>query len=114
MYKQSQKGNVLFIVPDYEKLKTVYQSAWDVPAKDIAEMYGLLTKFMDQGISCDEWVDYSKMEGGRLSIKAQMQFILTFAKLGGKSLYYLNSKTKSAESLAQEDSGDDGCEACKM
>jgi ribonucleoside-diphosphate reductase alpha chain len=117
MYKQSQKGNVLFIVPEYEKLKTVYQSAWDVPAKDIAEMYGLLTKFMDQGISCDEWLDYSKMEGGRLSIKAQMQFILTFAKLGGKSLYYLNSKTKSGESLAQEDSAnedDDGCEACKM
>ena len=116
MYKQSQKGNVLFIVPDYEKLKTVYQSAWGTPAKDIAEMYGLLTKFMDQGISCDEWVDYSKMDGGRLSIKAQMQFIFTFAKLGGKSLYYLNSKTKSAESLAQEDSGfgEDGCEACKM
>lgn len=117
MYKQSQKGNVLFIVPDYEKLKTVYQSAWDTPAKDIAEMYGLLTKFMDQGISCDEWVDYSKMDGGRLSIKAQMQFIFTFAKLGGKSLYYLNSKTKSAESLAQEDSvfdEDEGCSSCRM
>lgn len=115
MYKQSQKGNVLFIVPDYEKLKDFYQSAWDTPSKDIAEMYGLLTKFMDQGISCDEWVDYSKMEGGRLSIKAQMQFILTFAKLGGKSLYYLNSRVKSGESMAQEDADDEaGCEACTM
>lgn len=117
MYKQSQKGNVLFIVPDYEKLKSFYQSAWDAPASDIAEMYGLLTKFMDQGISCDEWVDYSKMVGGRLSIKEQMKFVLKFAKLGGKSLYYLNSKTKSAESLAQEDAdndADEGCSSCKM
>ena len=113
MYKQSQKGSVLFIVPDYEKLKMFYQSAWDTPAKDLAEMYGIFTKFTDQGISCDSWLDYSKLVGGRLSVKAEMQFILNFARLGGKSLYYLNSRTKSADSLAQEDS-DGGCEACKM
>lgn len=112
-YKQSQKGNVLFIVPDYEKLKTVYQSAWDTPPKDMAEAYGILTKFADQGMSCDEFLDYSKMEGGRISIKEQMKFVLLFAKYGGKSLYYMNSKTKSAESLAQEDLAD-GCAACRM
>lgn len=114
VYKQSQKGNVLFIVPDYDKLKDIYQSAWDTPDKDMAEAYGLLTKFLDQGASCDKWIDYSKMEGGRLSIKSEMQYILQFAKLGGKSLYYLNSRTKSASSLAQEDSEDEGCSACKM
>ncbi|HBC8515218.1 TPA: ribonucleoside-diphosphate reductase subunit alpha [Escherichia coli] len=114
MYKQSQKGSVLFIVPDYEKLKMFYQSAWDTPAKDLAEMYGIFTKFTDQGISCDSWLDYSKLVGGRLSVKAEMQFILNFARLGGKSLYYLNSRTKSADSLAQEDSEDEGCSACKM
>ena len=113
MYKQSQKGSVLFIVPDYEKLKMFYQSAWDTPAKDLAEMYGIFTKFTDQGISCDSWLDYSKLVGGRLSVKEEMKFILNFARLGGKSLYYLNSRTKSADSLAQEDS-DGGCEACKM
>lgn len=51
VYKQSQKGNVLFIVPDYDKLKDIYQSAWDTPDKDMAEAYGLLTKFLDQGAS---------------------------------------------------------------
>ena len=76
-------------------------------------MYGIFTKFTDQGISCDSWLDYSKLVGGRLSVKEEMKFILNFARLGGKSLYYLNSRTKSADSLAQEDS-DGGCEACKM
>ena len=113
IYKQSQKGNVLFIVPEYDKLKDVYQSAWNVPNKDIAEMYGIFTKFMDQGISCDQWVDYSKMEDGRLSMKDQIQFILLCAKYGVKSLYYLNSKTKSASTLAQEDE-EPGCESCSM
>lgn len=112
VFKQSQKGNVLFIVPEYDKLKSVYQSAWDVPASDMADMYSIFTKFMDQGISCDEYVDYSKIEDGRLSIKERMQFILKFAKQGGKSLYYFNSKTKATESLAQEDEA--GCESCKM
>ncbi|WNL63258.1 ribonucleotide reductase of class Ia (aerobic), alpha subunit [Citrobacter phage Tr1] len=115
MFKQSQRGSVLFIVPDYDKLKSIYQSAWDTPAKDIAECYGLLTKFLDQGLSADEWADYTKMEGGRLSIKDRMKFILLFAKYGGKSLYYMNSRVKSAESLAQEDNlVEPDCEGCSM
>lgn len=113
MYKQSQKGNVLFIVPDYDKLKAMYQSAWDTPALDMAKGYGLLTKFADQGLSADEWIDYSRMPDGRLSIKAEMQFILACAKYGVKSLYYLNSRTSSGATLAQEDA-DASCEACKM
>lgn len=111
MFKQSQKGNVLFIVPQYDKYKAYYQSAWDIPAKDMADMYGIFTKFMDQGISCDEYVDYSQVEGGRLSIKERMQFILRFAKNGGKSLYYFNSRTKSTDTQA---STEDGCVSCTM
>jgi len=130
IYKQSQKGNVLFIVPQYEKLKDKYQIAWDTPDKDMAEMYGIFTKFMDQGISCDEYIDYSKTEDGKLSIKDKIKFILLCAKMGVKSLYYMNSRTKSADTLADQDLAalvgqqdapedlplmeDDGCEACRM
>lgn len=116
MYKQSQKGNVLFIVPEYEKLKNKYQYAWDVPNKDLMEMYGIFTKFTDQGISADSYVDYTKLADGKVSMKDQMQKIMLAAKLGVKSLYYLNSKTKSADSLADSDQleEDDGCEACKL
>lgn len=103
--KQSQKGNVLFLVPEADKLKDVYQLAWDVPRKDLAEAYGIFTHFMDQGISCDEYIDYTKMEDGKLSMKDAIQFILLFAKLGGKSLYYMNSRTKSSSTMAEEDSG---------
>lgn len=117
LFKQSQRGNVLFIVPEYDKLKSYYQSAWDVPSKDIAEMYGIFTKFMDQGISCDQWVDYTKSEDGKLSMREQIQFILTCAKLGVKSLYYMNSKTKSSETMAQQDESnyeEPACESCSL
>lgn len=130
IFKQSQKGNVLFIVPDYDKLKDKYQIAWDVPHKDMAECYGIFTKFMDQGISCDEWADYTKTEDGKLSYKTEIQFILTMAKMGAKSLYYMNSRTKSSETMAQQDAGtevdvsdepqvfdeedEEGCSACRM
>lgn len=111
VYKQSQKGNVLFIAPDYENLKKEYQLAWDTPDRDMADLYGLTTKFLDQGVSADDYADYSQMLDNKLSVKDKIQYILWCAKLGVKSLYYLNSKTKNAESLAQED---EGCEACKM
>ena len=127
VFKQSQKGNVLFIVPDYDKLKDVYQIAWDTPDVDIAQMYGIFTKFMDQGISCDKWVDYTRSEDGKLSMKNEIQFVLTCAKYGVKSLYYMNSRTKSASTMAQQDAeldnpdqelpeedDESGCEACKM
>jgi len=131
LFKQSQKGNVLFIVPDYDRLKNKYQIAWDVPHRHMAECYGIFTKFMDQGISCDEWADYTASEDGKLSYKTEIQFILTMAKLGAKSLYYMNSRTKSSETMADQDlkelgmepaaldqlpddDEDDGCEACKM
>lgn len=126
IFKQSQKGNVLFIVPDYDKLKDKYQIAWDVPHKDMAECYGIFTKFMDQGISCDEWVDYTKAEDGKLSYRQELMFILLCAKLGVKSLYYMNSRTKSSSTMADDDAeldipdedipemeDESGCEACK-
>lgn len=117
MYKQSQKGNVLFIVPEYDKLKNKYEYAWDVSDKDLMETYGIFTKFADQGISCDSYIDYTKLPDGKVSIKGQMQKIMLAAKLGVKSLYYLNSKTKSADSLAGEIvviQEDDGCDSCKL
>lgn len=122
VFKQSQKGNVLFIVPEYDKLKDKYQIAWDVSDRDIAEMYGIFSKFGDQGISCDKWVDYTKSEDGKLSTKAEMQFVLTCAKLGVKSLYYMNSRTKSSSTMAQQDAvletpsleEEQGCESCSM
>lgn len=116
IFKQSQKGNVLFIAPDYKKLKNKYQLAWDVPNKDIAEMYGIMTKFVDQGISADQWVDYTQLPGGKVSYRDQMQYIFTAAKLGVKSFYYMNSRTKSADMLTDEDlvQEESACEACSL
>lgn len=112
VFKQSQKGNVLFIAPEYEQLKDVYQLAWDVPNKDMADMYGIMTKFLDQGLSADDYIDYNQQEDGKLSVKDKIQYILRCAKLGVKSLYYMNSRTKSSSSLAEEDQA--GCEGCSM
>lgn len=112
LFKQSQKGNVLFIAPDAEKLKNHYDIAWDLSSKDTAELYGLVTKFTDQGISADNWVDVSD---GELDWKDQFKYILMCAKLGVKSIYYLNSKTKSSNATVEilDEDGSE-CEACKL
>jgi ribonucleoside-diphosphate reductase alpha chain len=113
VFKQSQKGNVLFFAPDYNKLKNSYQIAWGVPSKDVAEMYGIFSKFCDQGISPDNWVDLSGEK--KLDLPEQIRYILLAAKLGVKSLYYLNSRTKSSDSIAtQVELDEEGCEACKL
>lgn len=112
VFKQSQKGNNLFIAPEFEQLQSVYQYAWDVPDKDMADMYGIMTKFLDQGISADDYLDYSQMPDGKMSVKSKIQYVLRCAKLGVKSLYYMNSRTHSGDSLAEEDKNI--CESCSL
>lgn len=116
LFKQSQKGNVLFIAPDADKLKGMYQSAWDINSPHIADLYSIATKFADQGISCDSWVNLTEGVSSDSVTRDHVKYILKCAKQGVKSLYYLNSRTKQSGTIAEEfgELKDIGCESCDV
>ena len=79
--------------PEGEELAAWYESAWDIPAKDMTEAYAILQKWTDQGISADF---YRKVIGDAFIGSSEMiQDYLYRIKLGLKSKYYMNQKTSA-------------------
>lgn len=115
--------------PEGDTLADRYQSAWDIPAKDMTEIYAIVQKWTDQGISAD----YYRRVIGDASIASSelIEDYLYRVKLGLKSKYYMNQKTSNgmqavddpapaavsgpgaAPATAAEDS-DSECEACTL
>lgn len=130
--KKRSEGNLLFIAPEWEKLKDNYEIAWDIDTKDIYEMYGIVQKFTDQGISADDYINYNSDKVSQDKLTGD---ILYGMKIGLKTLYYCNSKTntggdniklyeekfkinlddfsgKTCEITQSDD--EDGCDVCKL
>lgn len=108
------------IVPEYDLLKDKYDIAWDVPTKNMIEIYGLLQKFTGQGISADFYLVFKDGEERKVSTKELITDYLYMMKMGVKTAYYLNTKssvtgvnTGSRDQIVEE-IVDDSCEACKL
>lgn len=108
--------------PDGDTLGDAYQSAWDIPAKDMTELYAIVQKWTDQGISADF---YRKVIGdASIESTELIADYLYRVKLGLKSKYYMNQKTSNGmREVAQHASGitqaareaaDSDCEACAL
>jgi ribonucleoside-diphosphate reductase alpha chain len=54
----------------------------------------ILQKFIDQGMSVNQWYDLTKIEGKILDANRVKRDILTAYKYGLKSLYYIRSKDR--------------------
>lgn len=102
LFKKSPQGSVLFIVPDYERLKAFYTPAWDTDTKDMIDIYSLLQKFAGQTISADFYLNYDSLPDGKMSLKDQLGYLLYATKMGMKSWYYLNSKVGAGLSLTDQ------------
>ena len=109
--------------PDGEELAEWYESAWNIPARDMTEAYAIVQKWTDQGISADF---YRKVIGDTFIESTEMiQNYLYRIKMGLKSKYYMNQKTSngmkdldqaraSAEVDAEQAEQDGNCEACTL
>ncbi|MGL4435135.1 MAG: ribonucleoside-diphosphate reductase subunit alpha [Giesbergeria sp.] len=115
--------------PDSDTLADQYQSAWDIPTKDMTEMYAIVQKWTDQGISADF---YRRVIGdASISSSELIEDYLYRVKLGLKSKYYMNQKTsngmQAVADVAQAhaappaaplssatDAEDSECEACTL
>jgi ribonucleoside-diphosphate reductase alpha chain len=110
--------------PDGDRLGDAYQSAWDIPAKDMTELYAIVQKWTDQGISADF---YRKVIGdASIESTELIADYLYRVKLGLKSKYYMNQKTSNgmrevahlatAEPQPADDmaDADSECDACTL
>ena len=115
--------------PDSDTLADQYQSAWDIPTKDMTEMYAIVQKWTDQGISADF---YRRVIGDASIASSELiEDYLYRVKLGLKSKYYMNQKTsngmQAVADVAQAhaappaaplssatDAEDSACEACTL
>lgn len=102
IFKKSPQGTVLFIVPEYDELKDYYTSAWNVDTNDLIDIYAVIQKFTGQAISADLYIDYTQLPDGKISLKAQLGYMLRATKMGMKTWYYLNSKVGAGDSLTEE------------
>ncbi|MDO5691656.1 MAG: ribonucleoside-diphosphate reductase subunit alpha [Pseudomonadota bacterium] len=110
--------------PEGDALGAAYQSAWDIPARDMTELYAIVQKWTDQGISADF---YRKVIGDECIESTELiENYLYRVRLGLKSKYYMNQKTSAGmrqlelaipkarpEELAAALQASD-CEACTL
>ena len=109
--KKSGTNKNVFLAPELERLKNAYQLAWDVPTKDMTEMYAIFQKFTGQGISADFYRHFKSGERPRISAKELFTDWLYRITCGLKTKYYSNT----AAGLALEKEEDDAaCESCKL
>ena len=117
---KSRKGLVQYICEWFEDSK--FKSAWKVDNITLSKYYSVIQDMTDQGISADYYFDPSQYTDEKKPLSELMKEWVAQAKLGNKSMYYINTRDynggsyqdtlKSAEVV--EDVG--GCDSggCKL
>lgn len=110
--KTSGSNKVLFIAPELDTLKEFYELAWDIPTKDLIEMYAIVQCFTGQAISADLYIKYASEER-KISTTVLLQEWLLRVKLGLKTRYYINSATGVDLPSTREEEAP-ACDSCSL
>lgn len=109
--KKSKQGLLKVVVPEISRLKNKYTFAFSDldldPNEGLNKVYAVAQKWMDQGISCNHYYDFTKYPEGNLPLSKVAKDILGFYKLGGKMIYYANSYDGKTDDFS--DIMDDNC-----
>lgn len=94
----------IFIATEAERLKNSYQIAWDISAKQMVDVYAILQKFCDQGISVDKWIKRTNNEKvtPRFSALDMLDNWCYARHMGIKSGYYTNSQNSGGRVSGRE------------
>ena len=95
--KTSGNTKLIFMPPEYERLKDRYQLAWDIDHDDLVEVYAIFQKFADQGISADVYHKYESGKDKKVSLRLRMHQFFYRQRVGLKSRYYSNTATGITE-----------------
>lgn len=111
--KTNDSLSLSYVVPDSTRLKDKYESAWDISVKDMIEVYAIIQKWTDQGISSDYW--FVLNTDTKVSASDMIKQYIMRYKYGHKSKYYTNSLTskKGLLDVPTESVGQD-CENCSI
>ena len=117
--KASKDGILKQVVPEYKKLKDLYELLWQIPNNTgYLHLVGIMQKFIDQSISANTNYDPTKFPNDKVPMKQLLADLLTAYKYGVKTLYYHNTRdgAEDIQGDIEVSSSDDGCEggACKI
>lgn len=109
--KSSDINKIPVFVPDYNDLVTrySYEKCWDVGFKDLVDMYAIVQKFTGQSISADFYFDTTKYPDGKIGAKEDLTNLLYMCKMGLKTNYYCNTKSKEDEEQNKQE-----CTGCSL
>lgn len=120
MIKTDNQRVNYWAAPDSDDLAENYESAWDIPTDDMTEMYAIVQKWTDQGISGDF---YRKVIGDdSIESTELIKDYLYRIRLGLKTKYYMNQKTSEGmktidepvEIVSFDDDDDTHCDSCTL
>jgi len=123
MLKTDNEVIIDWVAPDGDIIGDQYELAWDIPSRDMTDVYAIVQKFTDQGISADYW---RKIIGtDTVSSTEMIDDYLYRMKMGVKSKYYQNTLTTKGTDLnsteqmvlnTDVDTGSGSCDdgVCKM
>jgi len=111
---ESADFTVKSVVPDINK-SSYYMKSWEMPNNtngDYLKLIAVLSKFIDQGISTNQWYNITSIPGKILDSNRVKKDIFIAWKYSLKSLYYIRSLDK--ENISGDIGG--GCEsgACSI
>lgn len=96
--KSSRVGLVQYIAPEGD-----YMLAWDVDNVVLSKIYSRVQDFTDQAISADYFVDFTKYPDGKVPMSQLMKEWVAQAKLGNKTMYYVNSNDSNGGSFQDQE-----------
>src|SRR6056300_1551742 len=90
--KQSKHGVLKQVVPEYKRLKNMYDLLWEQRSPEgYIKIVSVLQKYIDQGISVNTSYNPTFYDDEKIPMSVMLQHMLMFYKLGGKQLYYFNT-----------------------
>jgi ribonucleoside-diphosphate reductase alpha chain len=127
--KQSKKGPLKQIVPQYATLKNNYTLLWDMSSnRGYINVVAVMQKFFDQSISGNWSYNPENYSDNEVPVSVMAKDMLTCFKFGHKTAYYQNTydgktdeakeeKVNSIDELVNEilsSKGEEDCESCKI
>lgn len=109
--KQSKDGVFNQVVPEVELLASEYDTAWQMARKSnkgYLTLVAIMQKWVDQGISANQYWIPSLYPGGKVPMEAIIEELVFCNRYGHKSTYYANTQDG-----ADGTEGDD-CDSCKV
>lgn len=108
--KGGSSNKIPCFVPHYsdEQIRSNYESAWEIPYKDMVDLYAIVQKFHGQAISADFYFNPENYPNRKMGTKEMLTNLAYATKMGQKTQYYMNTKSSSTEEEDKEEVCDGG------